>query len=148
MNETKLAILITLFAIFVKGKKHYVTPAPNTILLLLEKFHEKSIHRRWLFECLLFLREKKFIRTKRRWLIIEDNEIRSIPSMVTITTKGVQYLSRKMVAGAKSIYKQMLTWLNRGDKRWPAPVDLVAPEQIRDAEGGLKHIREIIQGMI
>ena len=39
--------------------------------------------------------------------------------MVVFTLKGISWLALKGVVGAKEIYKSMVKWLNKDEKRFP-----------------------------
>lgn len=145
MNATKLAIFITLHAIFVNSKKHYIVPAPNTIIELLEKFHHIRIKRRWLFYCMLYLRVKKHIRMRRRWLQIQGKGILSQPSMITITTKGAQFLKSKMIAGSRELFIRMKKFLEGDDKRFPLPQDINPDEPAMNRDRLRIMIKEFIK---
>jgi hypothetical protein len=64
--------------------------------------------------------------------------------MIVLTTKGAQYLSRHMIAGARRIYKDMLNWLNRGDERFPKPSDILPTNDISSRGEALHHIADIL----
>ncbi len=145
MNATKHSLLVTLYAIFVKGKKHYICPAPNTLIALLHKFHKRDIQRRWLFYCLADLRARKIIRMKRRYITEEYGLVRSIPSMISLTTKGVEYMQRKLMGDARELYARMMEWLNRDRKQFPKPHDLVPSVSDEDRQAALMKIKTLIR---
>ncbi len=49
MNNTKHAVAITLFASTKNGAVHYTKASVKKLLILLAKYHDKQIQRRWLF---------------------------------------------------------------------------------------------------
>jgi len=49
MNNTKHAVMITLFASMQNGAKHYTKASAHRIRELLAEYHEIQIQRRWLF---------------------------------------------------------------------------------------------------
>ena len=124
MNQSKSALLITLFAIQSKGKKHYVCPSVNTLIKLLKSYHNIAIKRRWLFGCMKHLIDAGLIKTSQRYKNNTEGEIYQLPSMITFTIRGLKHLISKRVAGAKQMLKQMLSWLHGGDKRFPQPRDI------------------------
>lgn len=144
MNKTKACLLITLWAIFVKGKKHYICPAVNTLIVLLEQFHDTRIKRRWLFYCLADLRTQKFIRMKSRYIHDDANLVRQIPSMIALTTRGVDYMQRRFVGGARELYARMITWLNKDQQRFPRAADMF-PDAVRpDPAFAIQKLRTLI----
>lgn len=145
MNKTQSEILLTFWAIFVKGKKHYICPAPNTIISLLERFHGTQIRRRWFFYCTAELRHRKLIKTKRRFTKGEDNLVRQIPSMIALTTKGVQYMQQRMTIGAKELYQRMIAWLNKDQQRFPRAADLFPDNDRMNPEAAILKVRMLIK---
>jgi len=121
MGATKYAILITLFSILSKGKKHYVIPGVDTLLSLLEQYHKITIHRRWFFYCLKYLKDEGIIVTRHRFDHYDGNKIMQLPSMITFTLRGASYLMKKRVAGAKALLKAILKWMGKDDRRFPKP---------------------------
>ncbi len=144
MNNTKHALLVTINAEFVKGKKHYICPAPNTQIKLLKHFHGIDIQRRWFFYCMANLRELKYIRVRHRYTYGEQGGIQQIPSMIALTTKGLAYLNRKMTSGARALYQRMMEWLKRDDSRFPGAPDLEPTAQPQDKEKVLAMLKTII----
>lgn len=144
INTSKLALLITFLHITVKGKKHYCEPHPNTLLELLEKYHNITIQRRWLFQCLLDLETAGLIRRQRRWLKVHDNEIRSTSSLWWFTIRGAKYLARKSIRGAQELLRSMLTWLHRGDDRRPTYKDIAEINAPTTREEALKRLHKLI----
>jgi hypothetical protein len=123
LNASKHACLVTLFKILVKGKHHYITPSRSSVLQILEKRYHIEIKTRWLGECIRDLVKRGFIRRKRRWKHIEFAEIRSIPSMITLTPSGVSYLNTIGLSGASEVWQRTLNWIKKGDARFPFPED-------------------------
>ncbi len=147
MNKTKASLLVTLWAIFVKGKKHYICPAANTLISLLDQFHGADIKRRWLFYCLADLREQKFIRMKRRYIRDETNLVKQIPSMIALTAKGVQYMSRRFVGGAQELYSRMLSFMKKDQARFPRPSDIFPEEERMEPAKALARLRILIKDL-
>ncbi|MCK9432338.1 MAG: hypothetical protein M0R00_05210 [Candidatus Omnitrophica bacterium] len=148
MNNYKNTILITLFKILETGKKHYAAPSVNSIIKTIARHHNKMVGRRWLFQCLADLEEAGYITRQKRYDKNAEGKIEQIPSLWTFTLKGAQYLYKKCVAGAGTLVKTILSWLNRGDKRWPTS-NKTAPkfEEIRLA-GGLTAFKDILPSLL
>ena len=130
LNATKHALFITIFRIFVKGNKHYITPSRTKVLELLAKRYNIDIKVRWLSECVRALIERGYIKRKRRWKHLDFNAIQSIPSMIALTPSGVSYLNMLGFPGASDLWKRTLTWLKKGDGRFPTtPLDAFSPDK-------------------
>jgi len=123
VNAAKASIMITIFFSTGQGKKHYTVSAIDTFLLNLEKFHKISIKRRWIFYCFAWLLQEGYIRRKARYVKDSAGLITQIPSMITFTLKGISWLVRMGVKGAKNIYKAMVSHLDKSDKRFPSRKD-------------------------
>ena len=123
MNAAKAYTMITVFFSMGQGKNHYTVTSIDTLLLNLAKFHKIIIKRRWLFECLRWLLDNGYIKRKQRYAHDDIGLITQIPSMITFTLKGIIWLKNMGVVGAKKIYKSMVKWLNKGDKRFPKDSD-------------------------
>jgi len=120
MNAAKASIMISIFFATGQGKSHYTVSAIDTFLLNLEKFHKIKIKRRWIFYCFRYLLDEGFIRRKARHVRDNNGLITQIPSMVTFTLKGVVWLVRKGVGGAKKVYSSMMNYLKKEDNRFPS----------------------------
>lgn len=147
MNNTKHSHLITFYKIQVKGKKHYSTPHPDTIRDLLKRFHNIDIGRRWHFQCTHDLEEAGYINRQRRWEKLPGPEIKSLSSIFVLTVKGLQYLIRKGVSGARGLLKGILDWLHKDDRRRPTAKDLTGAGADADREKALRLIKGIIQSL-
>lgn len=119
MNDSKSSLMLTIFFSTGQGKKHYTVSSISAFQNNLQKYHKIKIKRRWIFYCFRWLLDEGYIRRKERYRNYNNGLIRQIPSMITITLKGVVWLVSKGVAGAKKIYKNMVQFLKSGDKRWP-----------------------------
>ena len=140
MNGTKHAILITIYKILVKGKKHYVEPSVDAIIDLLHAYHKTDIKRRWALECLRELEELGYIIRRQRYLKNNDNEIMQIPSLITITLAGARKLYSQGVDGASRLIQEILSWIRRNDKRWPQSHPALQPS---DARAGSREVMPI-----
>ena len=106
-----------------QGQKHYSTAAINTILELLSKFHKIKIKRRWLFQCMKDLTDAGLIKRNTRYVQDSNGLISQIPSMIIFKLKGVVWLVKMGVKGAKEVYKTMVKFLKKEDKRFPSKTD-------------------------
>ena len=134
MNKTKHAVAIALFASTQNGAKHYTKASVRKLLILLAKYHNIQIQRRWLFACLADMEKLGYIRRKARYHRESDGTFTQISSMVTFTLPGVKYLVQKRIAGALALLKQMMKWLNGDDARWPREKELTpqwTPEEVK-----------------
>lgn len=134
MNKTKHAVAVALFASMQNGAKHYTKASQTKVRILLAKYHDIQIQKRWLFYCLADMECRGYIRRKERYHRRSDGTLAQISSMITFTIPGVKYLIQKRVAGAVELLKRMLAFLSGKDKRWPAekdPGDQWTPEEVR-----------------
>jgi len=144
MGATKYAILITLYSILVKGKKHYVVPSVDKLLTLLERYHKITIKRRWFFYCLKYLKDEGIIVTRHRFEHYEQNHIQQLPSMITFTLKGASLLMRKKVAGTKALLKTILSWMGKGDRRFPKPKEFDKVMSENEIERNRVRLKELL----
>jgi len=119
MNNSKAALMITLFSCMGQGKKHYSVVSAQKILKLLKSYHKIEIQRRWLFQCLRDLLDAGLIGRKARYKRRGGGLIGQIPSMLTFTLKGARYLVIKRVSGALQLLKSILKYVTGDDQRWP-----------------------------
>lgn len=119
MNTTKHAVAIALFASMQNGAKHYTKASQRKLRILLAKYHDIQIQKRWLFYCLADLEGKGYIRRKERYHREPDGTFTQISSMITFTLAGIRYLAKKRIAGALELLKRMLKFFSGDDKRWP-----------------------------
>ena len=119
MNNTKNAAMLTIYFSMSQGKNHVSYSSIAAILQNLNKFHKIDIQRRWLFYCLRHLEDQGYIRRKGRYRNDENGLITQIPSILWFTLKGVVWLVSKGVVGAKKLYKSMMNYLKKDDKRSP-----------------------------
>jgi len=144
MNAAKYSILITLFSILNKGKKHYIVPSADAILSLLEKYHKINIKRRWFFYCMKYLKEQGYIVTKYRFDHYDGKKIMQLPSMITFTLKGASCLMKKQVVGAKALLKTILKWIGKGDRRFPKPQEFDYKMSDEDKEANKARLKELL----
>ena len=133
MNNTKHAVAIALFASTQNGAVHYTKASVRKLLILLAKYHNIQIQRRWLFYCLADMEKAGYIRRKTRHRHNSDGNITQISSLITFTLPGIKYLVQKRIAGALALLKKMSKWLAGGDHRWPQEKELTpqwTPEEI------------------
>jgi len=123
MNSSQSALMITTFFSLSQGKNHYTVSSPNTYRKNLDKFHHVKIKRRCYFYHMRALEDQGYIRREQRYNNDDAGLIRQIPSMTTFCLKGIAWMVRMGVVGAKAIYKKMVTHLNKGDKRFPRKKD-------------------------
>ncbi len=123
MNTLQYALMITIFFSMRQGKSHYTQSSVDALLKNIAKYHNIHIKRRWLFHCLSGLLAKGYLTRKFRYRHSSEGLISQIPSLLIFTLKGTAWLATMGIAGARAIYQKMLSWLNKGDKRWPSKHD-------------------------
>jgi len=136
MNKTKSALMVTLFACMGQGKNHYTKVSIEKVRLLLVKYHGIQVKRRWIFYCFQYLMEGKFITKKKRYKNDDAGLILQIPSLHTMTIKGMRYLVSKRVTGAWKLLKSMVKYIVKKDGRWPGKEDIGAPKDIEQYKPG------------
>lgn len=119
MNNTKSALLISIFRIHVKGKKHYAVPSIKALINLLSTRHATEVKRRWTFQCLHDIEDLGFIARRTRYDKDTEGAIRQLPGMIAITLKGARHLYNLGVEGAERLTKEILGWIRGGDQRFP-----------------------------
>ncbi len=67
-----------------------------------------------------YLIDDGYVNRKSRYLQDNNGQITQIPSLISFTLKGVVYLVKKYVVGAKELYKKMVEFAQKEDKRWPS----------------------------
>lgn len=147
MNSTRYSILITLYSILVKGKRHNCEPSPNKIIELLKSFHSIKIGRRWFFQCCRNLEDAGYISRQRRHRHTTDIGILSLPSSWVFCFKGLQYLKKNLVIGAKELARRMIDYLHRDDNRFPRPSHIFPGEEIKERSEALARLQEFIAGI-
>ena len=134
MNNTKSAIMITLFACMCQGKTHYSRVSINKIQELLGKFHKIHVKRRWIFYCMRYLMDESLVTKKKRYRNDDDGLINQIPSLHSFTISGMKYLVSKHVTGAWKMLKIMMKYIMNKDKRWPKKADTGVPKDFERFE--------------
>jgi len=127
MNNSKAALMITLFSCMGQEEKHYSKVSARKILELLKTYHKIEIQRRWLFQCLRDLLDAGLIRRKARYKRRSGGLIGQLSSMVSFTLKGARYLVQKRVSGALRLLKSILKFVTGDDQRWPNVTDIIPP---------------------
>ena len=121
MKNTKVSLLVTLFACMGNGNSHYTKAHVDVIIDLLAKIHETKVKRRWIFECLRYLEDNGLIKRKKRYKRQDDGTILQTSSMISFTFKGVKELYKLGVRGARQLLDTMLKWWQKKDGRFPEP---------------------------
>jgi hypothetical protein len=115
--------MITIFFSSGQGKKHYTVTSIDTLRKNLSEFHGIKIKRRWTFQCLRYLLDKKYIKRKGRYVHDNNGVITQIPSIVSFTIKGMAWLVARGVRKTRKIYKTMMEHLKGKDRRFPQKKD-------------------------
>lgn len=147
MNNSKRVILITIFKILVKGKKHYIGPSVNTLIDLICSYHSTKIRRRWAFQCLHDLEAQGYLNRRTRFLRLADGTWKQIPSLISITLVGARKLYAQGVDGAARLIKEILGWIHSGDKRWPGYKNTLTKPASRESVGGFSALGDILKSI-
>lgn len=144
MNNTKHAVVVSLFASMQSGKHHYTKASVDRIIELLDRFHEIRVKRRWLFYCLGCLEEEGYLRRKERYYRNPDGTFVQLSSMISFTLKGVRYMVAKRISGAKKLLDRMISWFQRRDGRFPKPDPEVEKFSPLDVYENQKRLKDLI----
>lgn len=120
LNAAKTGLIVTTYFSTSQGKNHYTVSSPDAYRENLKKFHEVDIKRRCYFQHMRDLEDDGYIRRRQRYKNDGNGLIRQIPSMTTLLLKGVVLLVRMGTVGAKKLYKSMVKFGQKQDKRWPS----------------------------
>lgn len=143
MGSTKFALLVTLCRIQLKGGNQYIVPNWKKLLELLETYHKISIQRSWLFECLRDLQRDFYISRRRRYVKTRPSEIRSIPSLLTLTSKAVKFLKTKGFREALRLLHGLRDFYRKHDGRFPVPADVIHSDQPLTREEALDFLKKL-----
>lgn len=124
MNNTKNAVMITIFSSMCQGKNHYTKTSIAKIGKNLEKYHKIHVKRRWIFYCVAELLERKLLTRKPRYRNDNQGLILQMTSMLAFTVRGIKYLVAKRVTGARKLLKAMIKFATGKDQRWPKKKDI------------------------
>jgi len=124
VNTTNHSLAVTLFKIFQKSEKNYIVPAIDSLISLLGDYHGCTVKRRRVFYSMRYLLDEKLIRRKARYQKYSDGQITQVPSMVTWTLKGLQYLWRMGVGDALKSIKRIKEDSKKRDQRFPRPQEV------------------------
>jgi len=144
VNNTKAAIMITLFSCMSQGENHYSRVSINKIQELLAKFHKIHVKRRWIFYCMRYLMDENLITKKKRYRNDDDGLINQIPSLHSFTIAGMKYLVARRVTGAWKLLKAMIKHAMNKDKRWPKTKDIGAPKDFERFEPSKKDWSDLL----
>lgn len=144
MNNTKNSVVVALFASMQGGKKHYTKASVDALRMLLEKFHDIHVKRRWLFYCLHDLEDRGLIRRKERYRRDSDGTFMQISSMISFTLKGVRYMVSKRIAGAKKMLETMLAWWKKKDGRFPKPSPEIEKFTPLESAENIRRLKELV----
>lgn len=127
MNNSKAALMITLFSCMRQGENRYTLASIHKIQELLSKYHKIDIQRRWTFQCVRDMLDAGYITRKQRYKRRDGGMIAQLSSIVSFTLKGARYLVQKRVSGALRLLKSILNFVTGDDKRWPKVEDIIPP---------------------
>lgn len=147
MNNTKHAVVISLFASMQGGKQHYTKASVDALRGLLKKFHGIEVGRRWIFECLRCMEDEGLIRRKERYYHNPDGSFVQLSSMTSFTLRGVRYMVSKRIAGAKKLLDSMISWFKRRDGRFPKPDPEIEKFTPLETEKNLRRVKQLIFGI-
>lgn len=139
MNNTKFAILSTIFSCLGGTDLKYSYISIDKIILLLSHHHKVLVKRRWVFKCLQDMEFTGYLTRQQRRGIYSDGTCWQKSSIIALTLKGARFLFSKRVIGAKSLVNKICEWVrNKTDRRFPdkrklapASVQMVADDKTK-----------------
>jgi len=140
-------LLITLFFSMGQGKKHYTQTSVDTIRYNLAKYHDTDIKRRWAFKCLEYLTAHGYIRRHKRHENDSLGHVSQKPSLIIFTLKGMAWLAKMGIQGAREIYRSMIQYLNKGHNRWPSKHDFDDGSYLPDKPHDREAIKSLLVGI-
>ena len=147
MNETKFAILITLFACTSQGEKNYSLVSIDKIIELLNKLHKIKVKRRWVFKCIRYMLDAGLLSRKSRFGHRDDGKIFQLSSIIAISLNGAKLLISKRVSGAFLLLKNIMAWVKNKDKRFPKKENILPinaetlqPDELRRLENLVENV--------
>ena len=145
MTTLQYPLMITLFFAMGQGQNHYTQASIDAILANLVKYHDVDIKRCWLFRNLRRLLDDGLIRRKPRYRHDNTGLISQIPSLITFSLKGVVWLSKIGISGARELYKTMVTYLKKRDQRWPHKEDFDDGSYLPEDEADRKRLKSLLE---
>jgi len=144
MNNTKHAVVVSLFASMQNGKQHYTKASVDALRKLLQRFHNTKVKRRWLFSCLRCLEEEGLIRRRERYHRNPDGTFVQLSSMISFTLKGVRYMVTKRISGARKLLDRMISWFRGDDRRFPKPDPEIEKFTPLETEKNIRRLKELV----
>ena len=148
MKNTKMSVIITLWALMGKSKKSYATPSWHSIETLLLKYHKVKVKRRWIFQCLRDMADEGLVARRKRYRLNGEAKIEQLPGIITFTLAGLKYLVAKKVAGAYQALKDMMAWIQGKDRRFPERKDIAPDMSDAEIQENLGRLRDIIREIV
>lgn len=134
MNNTKFAILSTIFSCLGGTDQKYSLISIDKIISLLLYHHKIKVKRRWVFQCLHDMHSAGFLVRQQRRGSHSDGTVWQKSSIIALTLKGARFLFSKRVIGAKSLIKKICEWVRHNkDRRFPAKSAIVPGAVVMDA---------------
>jgi len=108
MNNAKVSILITVYKTLCQGQNQYSLISINKIIQLLQKFHGLKVKRRWVFACMKYLIDQGYLQRRARYKNKKPHKFHRLSSLLFVTAKGAQFLTRKGVVGAHKMWIKLV----------------------------------------
>lgn len=138
--------MLTLVKCTPKKGKRYTKVSRRKLLELLDKYQHRKIKLRWLSQCIKDLVDIGFINRHHRYIHDPAGLITQLPSWISFTKDGVQYLVDNLVEGARNWLKSIQTWIYGNNNNHP-PKEDKDKHRFRDAypaeQARQKHTHEI-----
>ncbi len=147
MNALQLILMNILNFSMGQGENHYTKASTDRILEILAEIYDVHIKRRWLYYCMRWLQDYRYINRKTRHLNDSAGHISQISSMTSFTIKGVGHLVKMGVARAREKHQAMKAWVKRRDGRWPSEHDYDDGSWQLDKASDREAIKSLLAGI-
>jgi len=130
-----------------QAPNRYTKISVNKIIEILAKLYDVHVHRRWVFYCIQWLKDQRFINREPRIYNDSAGRVSKKSSMIAFAKRGIDYLVKTGVLGAREMHENMIAWFKQGDGRWPYEHEYYdqsdLPEKPQDKER-LRRLAEIV----
>ncbi len=147
MNKLQYVLMNILNFSMGQGKNHFTKASIDRIIEILAEIYDIHVKRRWVFKCIRWLIDHRYINRKPRHYNDSAGHVSQISSMISFTRKGMGHLVKMGVAGARAIHTNMTLWINRRDGRWPSKHDYEDGSHQLDKPQDTKRLKDLLAGI-
>lgn len=147
MNALQLILMNILNFSMGQGENHYTKASINRIIEILSEIYDVHVHRRWVFKCIRWLIDHRYITRKSRYENDSAGHVSQKSSMISFRIKGMGHLVKFGVARAKQKHEDMKAWFKRRDGRWPSEHDYDDGKWQLDKASDREAIKSLLAGI-